>query len=107
MWYFRGKWEARCHRVADNILRGARDKHGVSNHQSRFFIPRILPFDDYHSSLGIFAVVSSTGIASTFLLEETVDQSLEVLSLEPQQEHDQGMPIVPVCLCESLRGLQH
>jgi hypothetical protein len=37
------------------------------------------------SSLGIFAGFTFTGLGSTWLLEETKDKSLEVLSREKQQ----------------------
>jgi len=46
--------------------------------------------------LGIFAGVTLTGIASTWLLEETMDKSLEQLSNEPQQGFIYG--VTPVQL---------
>ena len=49
-----------------------------------FFIVGIYEID-HHSSLGIFAGVAATGIASTLLLEETMDRTLEDLSREQQQ----------------------
>ena len=45
------------------------------------------------SSLGIFAGVTLTGIGSTWLLEETMNQSLEVLSREDQREFIRGTPL--------------
>ncbi|KAH9972154.1 hypothetical protein BGW80DRAFT_1446110 [Lactifluus volemus] len=50
-----------------------------------------LKMNTLRAILGIFVGVTLTGIASTSLLEETVDQSLEVLSFEPQQGHVQGV----------------
>jgi PHS family inorganic phosphate transporter-like MFS transporter len=44
--------------------------------------------------LGIFAAVASTGIASTLLLEETMDRSLEDLSHEQQQGFIHGVALV-------------
>jgi len=45
------------------------------------------------SSLGIFAGVTLTGIGSTWLLEETMDLSLEELSRERQQDFITGRSI--------------
>ena len=42
------------------------------------------------SSLGIFAGVTLTGIGSTWLLSETMDKSLEVLSGEQQEMFIRG-----------------
>jgi hypothetical protein len=41
-------------------------------------------------SLGIFAGVTLTGIGSTWLLDETNDKSLELLSREQQREFIRG-----------------
>jgi hypothetical protein len=46
----------------------------------------------YFLSLGIFAGVTLTGIGSTLLLDETMNQSLERLSREDQREFIRGTP---------------
>jgi hypothetical protein len=46
----------------------------------------------FSSSLGIFAGVTLTGIGSTWLLDETMNQSLERLSREDQREFISGTP---------------
>jgi len=47
----------------------------------------------FSSSLGIFAGVTLTGIGSTWLLDETMNQSLERLSREDQREFISGTPL--------------